>query len=69
MQEIGVQPLVREDSTYGGATKPQLLSLCSRAQKPQLPRPCTPTTEAHTPESPAPQQEKVLQWGARTSQN
>ena len=36
MQEIGVQPLVREDSTYGGATKPQLLSLCSRAQKPQL---------------------------------
>ena len=31
------------------ACVPQLLSLCSRARKPQLLSPCATTTEAHAP--------------------
>ena len=43
------------------ATKPQLLSLHSRAHKPQLLSPCATTTEAHVPRARAPQQEKPRQ--------
>ena len=40
---------------------PQLLSLRSRAQKPQLLSPRAPTTEARVPRARAPQQEKPPQ--------
>ena len=40
---------------------PQLLSLCSRARKPQLLSPHATTTEAHAPRAHAPQPEKPLQ--------
>ena len=40
---------------------PQLLSLHSRAQAPQLLSPCATTTEAHAPRTRAPQQEKTPQ--------
>ena len=43
------------------ARVPQLLSLHSRAYKPQLLSPRATTTEAHTPRARAPQQEKPLQ--------
>ena len=36
MQETWVPSLIREDPTCCGATKPQLLSLCSRTREPQL---------------------------------
>ena len=39
MQETGVWSPVQEDPTWHGATKPQLLRLCSRAHNSQLPRP------------------------------
>ena len=61
MQGTRVRALVREDPTCCWATNtPQLLSLCSRACKPQLLSPHATTTEA------CPQQEKPLQWEART---
>ena len=40
---------------------PQLLSLCSRARKPQLLRPRATTTEACAPRARAPPQEKPRQ--------
>ena len=40
---------------------PQLLSLRSRAHKPQLLSPCATTTEAHVPRAHAPQQERPPQ--------
>ena len=43
------------------AHAPQLLSLRSRAQKPQLLSPRAPTTEARAPRAHAPQQEKPPQ--------
>ena len=53
-------------SSYARA--PQLLSLCSRACKPQLLSPRTTTTEAREPTARALQQEKPLQWEARAPQ-
>ena len=50
------------------AREPQLLSLCSRARKPQLLSPRATTTEACAPRACAPQQEKPPQWEARTPQ-
>ena len=50
------------------AHAPQLLSLCSRACKPQLLSPRATTTEAHMPRAHALQQEKAPQWGARAPQ-
>ena len=43
------------------ARAPQLLSLRSRASKPQLLSPCATTTEAHAPRARALQQEKPPQ--------
>ena len=59
-----------EDLTCSGARSPwtQLLSLCSRAQKPQLLSPRAATTEAQAPRDHAPQQKKLLQWEAHVSQ-
>ena len=39
MQETWLRSLIWEDSTCLGATKPQLLSLCSRTHAPQLEKP------------------------------
>ena len=50
------------------ARAPQLLSLCSRAQKLQLLSPCATTTDARAPGAHAPQWEKPPQWGAHTLQ-
>ena len=64
VQGTRVQALVREVPTCHGTMKarvPQLLSLRSRAQKPQLLSPCAPTTEARAPRARAPQQEKPPQ--------
>ena len=63
MQGTRVRSLVREDPTCSGATKPvpQLLSLRSRAHKPQLLSPHATTTEARAPRARAPQQEKPPQ--------
>ena len=70
MQGAQVWSLVLEDPTCRGATKPvpQLLSLCSRAREPQLLSPHATTTEAHMARAHDPQQEKPLQWEARTPQ-
>ena len=43
------------------ARAPQLLSLCSRGDEPQLLSPCATTTEARAPRDHAPQQEKQPQ--------
>ena len=48
-------------SLGSGAHEPQLLSLRSRAREPQLLSPRATTTEAHTPRTRAPQQEKPPQ--------
>ena len=59
-----IRALVQEDPTCHGATKPvrpQILSLCSRAHKPQLLSPCATTTEACVPRAHVPQQEKPPQ--------
>ena len=61
MQGTRVRALVREDPTCCGATKPQLLSLLSRAREPQLLSPSATTTEAREPRARAPQQEKPPQ--------
>ena len=45
-----------EDPTCGEAVKPQLLSLCSRAQEPQLLKPTQPRAYARRQEKP-PQRE------------
>ena len=50
------------------ARAPQLLSLRSRACKPHLLNPCATTTEARRPRAHTPQQEKPLQWEARSLQ-
>ena len=50
------------------ARAPQLLSLCSRAQKLQLLSPRATTTDAQAPGTHAPQREKPPQWGAHTLQ-
>ena len=50
------------------ARAPQLLSLHSRARKPQLLSACATTTEAHVPRARAPQQEKPPQWEAHAPQ-
>ena len=50
------------------ARAPQLLSLRSRAQKPQLLSPRAPTTEARAPRARALQQEKPPRWEARALQ-
>ena len=50
------------------ACAPQLLSLCSRAQKPQPLNPHTAATEAHIPGAYAPQQGKPPQWETHASQ-
>ena len=71
MQGTWVRALVREDPTCQGTTKPcapQLLSLCSRAPKPQLLSPCVTTTEARASRAHAPQQEKPPQWEAHAPQ-
>ena len=47
---------------------PQLLSLRSRAHEPQLLSLCATTTEARASRAHAPQQEKPLQWEARSLQ-
>ena len=44
----------------------QLLSLRSRAHKPQVLRPCVTTSEVRAPRARALQQEKPPQWEART---
>ena len=69
-QETRVRALVRENSTCHGATKraPQLLSLRSRARKPQLLSPCATTAGAHAPRARAPQQEKPPQCEAHAPQ-
>ena len=57
MQETQVRSLILEDPTCHRATKlydPQLLSLLSRAQEPQLLKPMSPRAQA-------PRQEKPLQ--------
>ena len=67
MQGTRVRALVREDPTCHGATKPrgpQLLSLHSRARKPQLLSLRATTTEAREPRAHALQQEKPPQWEA-----
>ena len=46
----------------------QLLSLCSRAWEPQILRPPAIATEACVPKAHTLQQEKPLQWEARTLQ-
>ena len=65
MQGTQVRALVQEDPTCCRAPKPdlapQLLSLRSRAHKPQLLSPRAATTEAHVPRAGALQQEKPLQ--------
>ena len=64
MQGTRVQSLVQEDPTCHRETKahaPQLLSLCSRARKPQLLSLHATTTEARAPRAHAPQQEKPPQ--------
>ena len=67
MQGTRVRALVREDPTCHGAIKPvllikpQLLSLRSRACKPQLLSLSATITEARTPRAHAPQQEEPLQ--------
>ena len=65
MHGTQVRALVLEDPTCHGAAKPvrvpQLLSLHSRAQEPQLLSPRATTTEAHAPRACALQQEKPLQ--------
>ena len=50
------------------AREPQLPSLRSRVQEPQLLSPCATTTEARAPRALAPQQEKPGQREARASQ-
>ena len=50
------------------ARAPQLLNLCSRSLEPQLLSPRATTTEARVPRAHALQQEKPLQWEARTPQ-
>ena len=50
------------------AHAPQLLSLRSRACKHNYWSLCATTTEARTPRTHAPQQEKPLQWEARAPQ-
>ena len=50
------------------AQVPQLLSLCSRAHKPQLLSPRATTSEACAPRAHAPQQEKPPQWEAHAPQ-
>ena len=52
MRGTRVQSLDREGPTCRGATKPQQLSLCSRAREPQLLSPRATTTEAHAMRSP-----------------
>ena len=47
---------------------PQLLSLCSRACKPQLLSPHAAATEARVPRARAPQQEKPPQGETRAPQ-
>ena len=62
-QGTWVRALVWEDPTCRGATAcvPQLLSLHSRARKPQLLSPHATTTEAHGTRARALQQEKPPQ--------
>ena len=71
MQGTRVGALVQEDPTYGEATKPvpQLLSLCSRAHKPQLLSPHAATSEARAPRARALQQEKPPKWEAPVHHN
>ena len=64
MQGTRVQALVREDHTRRGATKPVRHNYWARV--PQLLSPCATTTEARVPRARAPQQEKPLQWEARS---
>ena len=58
VQGTRVQALVWEGPTCRGATKPQLLSLRSRAREPQLLSLRATTAEACTHRARAPQQEK-----------
>ena len=70
MQGTRVWALVQEDPIRHGAAKPvpQLLSLCSRARKPQLLSPRATTTEAHVPRACAPQRKKPPQREAHAPQ-
>ena len=72
MQGMQVQALVRELRSHmpwsNWARVPRLLSLSSRACKPQLQSPSATTTEACVPRAHAPQQEKPPQWEAHTPQ-
>ena len=71
MQETQVRCLDQEDPTCCGTTKPRspkLLSLCSRAQEPQLLSPCVLCNYQTLPRACAPQQEKLPLGEARTPQ-
>ena len=78
MQGTRVQPLLREEPTCHGATKPvghnywacalEPVSHNYWARVPQLLSPCAATTEAHTPRACAQQQEKPLQREAHAPQ-
>ena len=57
-----LQELVMDREAWLAAVHgPQLLSLCSRAQEPQLLSPHATATEARSPRACAPQQEKPPQ--------
>ena len=62
-QETWVQPLVREDPTCHGATKPVYHNMCSRAWEQPLLSPCAAATEVCVP---AGLQEKPPQREVRT---
>ena len=78
MQGTWVRAMVQEDPTCHGATKPMHHNYwaCALeptghnywAHEPQLLSPRATTTEARGPRARAPQQEKPLQWEARTPQ-
>ena len=72
MQKTRVQSLIQEDPTRRGATKPerapQLLTLCSRVQEPQLLRPRVQLPKPPRPRDHALPQEKPRQQEAPTPQ-
>ena len=63
MQGTLLQSLVQEEPTCHGADEPMATSA-----EPALESPGATTTEAHAPRACAPQEGKVLQWEAHSSQ-
>ena len=72
VQETWVLSLIQEDPMFCGSANrprvPQPLSLCSRAQEPQLLSPPATTAEARAPGTPPPRQEKPAPRGGRAPQ-